>query len=101
MAEMRGIVSKEGIGALWKGVGPATVRAAALTASQLATYDESKRLDCSSTVAGLVSTLITAPIDTVKTRLMLQRGSVGSYKNGFHCSYQVLRTEDPIGLYKG
>ncbi|KAL1085469.1 hypothetical protein V6Z11_D08G052500 [Gossypium hirsutum] len=44
IAEMRRIVSKEGIGALWKGVGPASVRAAALTASQLATYDESKQL---------------------------------------------------------
>ncbi|XVF21876.1 hypothetical protein REPUB_Repub12eG0127200 [Reevesia pubescens] len=115
IAEMRRIVSKEGIGALWKGVGPATVRAAALTSSQLATYDESKRILVkwtpleegiylhltSSTIAGLVSTLITAPIDMVKTRLMLQRESVGSYKNGFHCAYQVLRTEGRRGLYKG
>ncbi|KAA3471394.1 Mitochondrial substrate carrier family protein ucpB [Gossypium australe] len=38
----------------------------------------------------------------VKTRLMLQRESVvGSYKNGFHCAYQVLYTEGPRGLYKG
>ncbi|EOA21496.1 hypothetical protein CARUB_v10001892mg [Capsella rubella] len=44
IAEVREIVSKEGIGALWKGVGPAMVRAAALTASQLATYDEAKRI---------------------------------------------------------
>ncbi|OMP06599.1 Mitochondrial substrate/solute carrier [Corchorus olitorius] len=44
IAEMRSIVSKEGVGALWKGVGPATARAAALTASQLATYDEFKRV---------------------------------------------------------
>lgn len=42
--EMRNIVSKEGVKALWKGVGPAMSRAAALTASQLATYDESKRV---------------------------------------------------------
>lgn len=45
IVEMRRIVSKEGIGALWKGVGPASVRAAALTASQLATYDESKQVN--------------------------------------------------------
>ncbi|XVE77702.1 hypothetical protein DITRI_Ditri13aG0084200 [Diplodiscus trichospermus] len=115
IAEIRRIVSEEGIGALWKGAGPASVRAAALTASQLATYDETKRklvkwtpLEegfylhlASSTIAGLVSTLITAPIDMVKTRLMLQRESVGSYKNGFHCAYQVLRTEGARGLYKG
>ncbi|KAK9984052.1 hypothetical protein SO802_033577 [Lithocarpus litseifolius] len=57
----------------------------------------------SSMVAGTVSTLITAPMDTIKTRLMLQRESkeVGNYKNGLHCAYQVLRTEGPRGLYKG
>ncbi|KAE8660801.1 Mitochondrial substrate carrier family protein ucpB isoform 2 [Hibiscus syriacus] len=44
IAEMRRIISKEGIRALWKGVGPASFRAAALTSSQLATYDESKLL---------------------------------------------------------
>lgn len=42
VGEMRKIVSEEGVKALWKGVGPAMARAAALTASQLATYDESK-----------------------------------------------------------
>lgn len=43
-------------------------------------------------VAGGLSTLITAPMDMVKTRLMLQRESkrVGTYKNGFHCAYQVV-----------
>lgn len=34
---------------------------------------------------------MTAPMDMVKTRLMLQRESetAGRYKNGFHCAYQV------------
>lgn len=45
----------------------------------------------SSMVAGVVSTLMTTPIDMIKTRLMLQRESkrAGSYKNGLHCAYQV------------
>lgn len=42
--ELRTIISEEGVKALWKGVGPAMARAAALTASQLATYDETKRV---------------------------------------------------------
>lgn len=42
--EMRKIISEEGFRALWKGVGPAMTRASALTASQLATYDESKQV---------------------------------------------------------
>ncbi|KAL0712652.1 hypothetical protein Bca4012_019630 [Brassica carinata] len=117
IAEVREIVSKEGIGALWKGVGPAMARAAALTASQLATYDETKRILvrrtsleegfhlhlCSSVVAGVVSTLITAPMDMIKTRLMLQQASenVRIYRNGFHCGYKVIRKEGPLALYKG
>lgn len=44
IGELQRIASEEGIAALWKGVGPAMVRAAALTSSQLATYDESKRV---------------------------------------------------------
>nr|GLL30646.1 mitochondrial substrate carrier family protein ucpB isoform X1 [Ipomoea trifida] len=115
--ELQKIASREGVLALWKGVGPAMARAAALTASQLATYDESKRVFLkwtsleeglylhliSSTIAGTVSTLITAPMDMVKTRLMLQResNSAGMYKSGLHCAYQVLLTEGPRGLYKG
>ncbi|KAH9786155.1 mitochondrial substrate carrier family protein [Citrus sinensis] len=114
IAEMRRLISEEGIRALWKGVGPAMARAAALTASQLATYDESKRILIrwtpleegfhlhliSSAVAGTMSTLITAPVDMVKTRLMLQRESrkVGSYKNGFHCAYQILLFSCVINL---
>nr|GMD18553.1 mitochondrial substrate carrier family protein ucpB isoform X2 [Ipomoea batatas] len=102
--ELQKIASREGALALWKGVGPAMARAAALTASQLATYDESKRVLLkwtsleeglylhliSSTIAGTVSTLITAPMDMVKTRLMLQResNSAGMYKSGLHCAYQ-------------
>jgi len=41
--EIHSIVAREGVKALWKGVGPAMARAGALTASQLATYDESKQ----------------------------------------------------------
>lgn len=44
IGELRRIVSEEGIRALWKGVGPAMARAASMTASQLSTYDESKRV---------------------------------------------------------
>ncbi|CAM0949697.1 unnamed protein product [Alopecurus aequalis] len=117
MGVMRKIVAEEGLKALWKGVGPAMVRAGCLTASQLATYDEAKqallkltRLEegfqlhlMSSCVAGTAGTLMTAPIDMIKTRLMLQKESKGGrvYRNGFHCAYQVVRTEGVRSLYKG
>ncbi|XP_072996494.1 uncharacterized protein [Typha latifolia] len=117
LREMHKIVSEEGIKALWKGVGPAMTRAACLTASQMATYDESKqallkwtpleegfRLHLiSSCISGTTGTLVTAPVDMIKTRLMLQRESraVRTYKNGFHCAYQVVLTEGVKSLYKG
>ena len=44
LTEMSRLVADEGMRALWKGVGPAMARATALTASQLATYDETKRV---------------------------------------------------------
>ncbi|XP_078436057.1 mitochondrial substrate carrier family protein isoform X2 [Wolffia australiana] len=115
--ELHKVVREEGLRALWKGVGPAMTRAGALTASQLATYDESKQalrrwtnLEegfhlhlMASCVAGTMGTVVTAPVDMVKTRLMLQRLShtSQSYRNGFHCAYQVMQTEGIGALYKG
>ncbi|XP_010914395.1 uncharacterized protein [Elaeis guineensis] len=115
--EMHKIMSEEGIRALWKGVGPAMARAGSLTASQMATYDESKQALLkwtpleegfhlhliSSCIAGTVGTLVTAPIDMIKTRLMLQQEPTGvrSYRNGFHCAYRVVLTEGFRALYKG
>lgn len=42
--EFRKIARDEGVTAFWKGAGPEMTRAAAFTASQLATYDETKRV---------------------------------------------------------
>lgn len=44
VGELRQIISEEGLKGLWKGVGTSMTRAGALTASQLATYDESKQV---------------------------------------------------------
>lgn len=112
--EVQQMVGQHGMSSLWKGIGPAMARASTLTASQLATYDESKQALLkwtpleegfhlhliSSAIAGTVGTLVTAPIDIVKTRLMLQKDGNG-YKSGFHCAYQVARTEGFLALYKG
>ncbi|XP_039120038.1 mitochondrial substrate carrier family protein ucpB-like isoform X1 [Dioscorea cayenensis subsp. rotundata] len=107
VGELRQIISEEGLKGLWKGVGTSMTRAGALTASQLATYDESKQALLrwtpleegfllhliSSCIAGAVGTLVTGPMDIVKTRLMLQQESKGGiiYRNSFHCAYQARR----------
>lgn len=50
IGEMRKVVAREGLKALWKGVGPAMTRAGCLTASQMATYDEAKQVPIISVV---------------------------------------------------
>lgn len=40
---MREVIRNEGVLGLWQGTGPGMARAAILTASQMATYDEVKR----------------------------------------------------------
>ncbi|XP_074587176.1 uncharacterized protein LOC141843056 isoform X2 [Curcuma longa] len=117
LREIHRIISHEGLKAFWKGVGPAMARASCLTASQMATYDESKQALLkwssleegfglhliSSCIAGTMGTLVTAPVDMIKTRLMLQRETSGArtYRNALHCGYQVVVTEGFGALYKG
>ncbi|KAK4418201.1 Mitochondrial uncoupling protein 2 [Sesamum alatum] len=86
--EMQKIASEEGVAALWKGVGPAIARAAALTASQLATYDESKQWSQKSCLNS--STLTNAGADEMDF-------SSGRILSASH----VMLTEGPRGLYKG
>lgn len=84
MGQIMEISRQEGVGALWKGVGPSMGRAAALTAAQCAVYDECKQMLkerariadglplhlSASMMAGAVATLASSPFDTVKTRMM-------------------------------
>lgn len=60
-------------------------------------------LGSSSFIAGTAGTLVTSPVDMIKTRLMLQQESIGArvYRNGFHCASQVVVTEGVKSLYKG
>ncbi|KAI5075466.1 hypothetical protein GOP47_0009542 [Adiantum capillus-veneris] len=113
---IRSMIATEGLRGLWRGIGPSMTRASALTASQLATYDESKQIIkhwmmleegfwlhiSASFAAGLVGTTATAPIDMVKTRMMIQRENASAlYKNAFDCAYKICRSEGLFGLYKG
>jgi dicarboxylate transporter 10 len=72
---------EEGLGSLFRGLGPNTMRAALMTASQLATYDQAKSLllqlplftdglvthTMASLLSGLIATTICSPVDVVKT----------------------------------
>lgn len=77
---------EEGIRSWFRGVGPNAARAAAMTSSQLASYDVVKRMlvgptglgmedgpaahFCASLAAGVVAATVTSPVDVIKTRVM-------------------------------
>ena len=79
----------EGVSSLFRGLGPNTVRAVLMNASQLATYDVFKNLLLSSGyfsegtalhfsasfMAGTVATTVCSPADVIKSRVMNAAGS--------------------------
>lgn len=79
----------EGFGSLFRGLGPNTVRAVLMNASQLATYDVFKTLllgsgyfsegtalhFSASFMAGTVATTVCSPADVIKSRVMNAAGS--------------------------
>jgi len=80
---------EEGVASWFRGVGPNSMRAAAMTAGQLASYDVFKRTlirltpmednmgthFTASFLAGVTAATITSPIDVIKTRIMSSHGS--------------------------
>ncbi|KAK4162195.1 putative mitochondrial dicarboxylate transporter [Cladorrhinum sp. PSN259] len=82
------MVREEGPASLFRGMWPNSLRAAAMTASQLASYDVFKRTllrltpmedslwthFSASFLAGVVAATVTSPIDVIKTRVMSAQG---------------------------
>uniref|UniRef100_A0A7I4C4L1 Uncharacterized protein n=1 Tax=Physcomitrium patens TaxID=3218 RepID=A0A7I4C4L1_PHYPA len=114
------IARTEGLRGLYRGVGPTMQRAAILNAAQIPSYDHIKYtlLKCnvmhegiachlvSSMTAGLVTAVVMSPIDLIKTRIMQQAIQVGGkagvlYSSTLDCFWKTLRSEGPLGLYKG
>ncbi|KAM0750705.1 mitochondrial carrier [Meredithblackwellia eburnea MCA 4105] len=111
----REIISERGIKGLYKAVGPTTVRAGILTASQVGTYDHAKHLLitdfpsifseglpthlAASGIAGFVCSAASSPVDVIKVRLM--NDSTRQYSNALHCAALILKNEGPAAFYKG
>jgi dicarboxylate transporter 10 len=85
---------EEGFKSLFRGVWPNSMRAVLMTASQLASYDEFKRLllhhtpmedgltthFSASFLAGFVATTVCSPVDVIKTRIMSSHETKGLVK---------------------
>lgn len=102
---------EEGIAALFRGVWPNAMRAALMTASQLASYDEIKaglikRVGMkddltthfsASILAGFIATTVCSPVDVIKTRIMSAQGkeALGAMLA------RVTREEGAAWMFKG
>lgn len=109
------IVRDEGITKLYSGLGPNVIRAMLMTAGQLASYDTFKDLllkktsglfkdnlithFTASTLAGGVATLLTQPVDVIKTRVMV--ATPGMYSGPIGCAATTLKQEGILAFFKG
>ena len=105
----------EGLAGLYKGWQPTMLRAAVLTGSQVASYDQIKRAligrdlmheglalhTVASFAAGLICSITTSPVDVIKTRYQNTPAHLGKYTGVFDCFVQSIRAEGVYGLYKG
>lgn len=117
------IVRTKGLGRLWRGCGPTVLRAALITTTQIPTYHATKRILLKSAPApwfqrgnddtklhlaasassATVASLVTCPVDVVKTRIINMQRADGNafYSGALDCVAQTVRAEGVRGLFKG
>lgn len=106
------VIRFEGPLKAFSGATMASTRAVLVTVGQLACYDQLKNLLLksgffgdnlylhltSSTLAGMIATLLTQPLDVMKTRMM--NAPPGYYKSIMSCAVDISKN-GPIGFFKG
>ncbi|KYQ94112.1 mitochondrial substrate carrier family protein [Tieghemostelium lacteum] len=123
------ISKEEGILSLWKGCSPNVIRAMFMTAGQVSSYDQAKQMMITSgyfqdnikthliasTISAFVASLVTSPLDVVKTRIMNTKSSSSSpspagttsnqsaivYKGTLDCFTKTFKSEGVAAFYKG
>jgi hypothetical protein len=106
------IVNNEGIISLYRGLAPLLFRGMSVTSAQFLTYETLKdelmkqsqfgdtfQSHCLSGMgAGLAATLVSTPIDVIKSRMMYAKVP---YRSSFHCLTNTIKKEGPVALFKG
>ncbi|XP_014768530.1 mitochondrial dicarboxylate carrier [Octopus bimaculoides] len=106
------VVREEGPARMFNGATMASSRAVLVTIGQLACYDQIKSSllgtgffsdnlvthFSSSIMAGTIATLLTMPLDVMKTRIM--NAPPGTYKNILACAIEISKN-GPLGFFKG
>jgi hypothetical protein len=112
---LRTIALEEGIAGLYSGFLPLSMRAVVVTLGQMASYDHLRDvlkaviatkslLNVVSAVgAGLISAVLSTPLDVVKTRLQTQTQCQKGprYTGPIHCLVSIVKDEGPLVLFKG
>lgn len=102
-----------GIGALYRGTVPSTVRGVVLSATQICSYDQVKQVFkrrqimeeglglhiTASMIAGLFCSITSNPIDVVKVRLMNDK--TRQFGSALDCAKKIFVGEGPMAFYKG
>ncbi|KAL6558736.1 Mitochondrial uncoupling protein 5 [Orobanche minor] len=108
----------EGVVSLWRGSSLTVNRAMLVTASQLASYDQFKEMILgkgvmrdglgthvtASFAAGFVASVVSNPVDVIKTRVMnmkVEPGVAPPYSGAVDCAMKTIKAEGPMALYKG
>jgi len=107
------VLKHEGTSRLFNGATMATTRAVCVTVGQIACYDQIKGIFLgsvlfpednsrlhfvSSFLAGGIATLLTMPLDVMKTRMM--NAAPGTYKSILACAVEIGKN-GPMGFFKG
>lgn len=112
---LNSIYLKEGMAALWKGVGATVVGVMPSRAIYFSTYAKTKHVLSdrnggregplihllAAGSAGIATATATNPIWLIKTRMQLQQSHNRIYTNSWDCLKKVIRSEGVRGLYKG
>lgn len=113
---------EEGVGALYKGLGPNILRGMSMNVGMLACYDQAKEVVSkllndpmtdgprlgtkigSSLVAGFTAAAFSLPFDLIKSRLMAQKPDTNGkmpYAGVTDCAIKIFKAEGPAGFFAG
>jgi hypothetical protein len=114
------IIKNEGVAGFWKGAIPNVTRATVLAAFELSCFDEIKQqliknkfvepgtytgTFLSSLCVGFIATIVSNPIDVIKSRVMGQpvdaKGVGTMYTGMLDCFSKTIKNEGALSLYKG
>ena len=113
---IKSVYQDGGIQGFWRGVGPTCIRAMMNNGTKLACYDGIKHaiLDrqlvregiptqfVASVFAGFFQTVVTTPMDNIKTRVMNQGPEGPRYDGILDCAQKIIKNEGgPMAFYKG